>query len=208
MILPQALEAWQTYLGMSDEDPVLHAAVAHAQFEILHPFKDGNGRIGRMLIPLLLFQRHALSRPMFYLSEYLEANRELYYDGLLEITDRGNWQGWIEFFAGAIVAQAEEDQRKVKEMLALYDSLKQRIIEITHSQFAVPALDAFFVSPIVNSTSFAQQAGIRNRVTANGILKQMLNSNLIRLTRKGSGRSPAVYALPELLNIVEGRKVF
>lgn len=208
MVLSKSLEEWERYLCQSDEDVILHAAVSHAQFEILHPFKDGNGRIGRMLIPLLLYQRGALSRPMFYLSEYLEANREEYYDRLYYITEEGNWQGWIEFFANAIVGQAEENQVKAHEMLELYNSLKQRVIDATHSQFAVPALDAFFINPIVNSTRFAEHAGIQNRVTANGILRKMLKTDLVRLLRKGSGRMPAVYALPELLNIVEGRRVF
>jgi Fic family protein len=114
-------------------------AIAHAQFENLHPFKDGNGRIGRMLIPLLLFQRQALTRPMFYFSEYLEAHRETYTDRLLAITDAHDWQGWIEFFLDAIIWQTGANLDKTRKILALYFELKSRFIEITHSQFAVPA---------------------------------------------------------------------
>ncbi|MCR4297364.1 MAG: Fic family protein [Gallionella sp.] len=207
MVLPQALDAWANYLAAEDEDPVLQVAVAHAQFEILHPFKDGNGRIGRMLIPLLLFQRKTLSRPMFYLSEYLEAHRDQYYDGLLAITDDGNWQGWIEFFLEAIVLQADANLVKAKQILELYDTLKQRFIASTHSQFAVPALDAFFMRPILNATDFSRLAGIENRMTANGILGHIKQDGLIIRLRESSGRTPAVFALPDLINIAEGRKV-
>lgn len=207
LVLPQALDAWASYLASEDEDPVLQVAIAHAQFEILHPFKDGNGRIGRMLIPLLLFQRKTLSRPMFYLSEYLETHRDQYYDGLLAITDNGNWQGWIEFFLNAIILQADANLVKVKQILELYDKLKLRFIGATHSQFAVPSLDAFFMRPILNATDFSRLAGIENRVTANGILSQIKQDKLIIRIRESSGRSPAVFALPDLINIAEGRTV-
>ena len=207
LVLPQALDAWASYLASEDEDPVLQVAIAHAQFEILHPFKDGNGRIGRMLIPLLLFQRKTLSRPMFYLSEYLETHRDQYYDGLLAITDNGNWQGWIEFFLNAIILQADANLVKVKQILELYDRLKLRFIGATHSQFAVPSLDAFFMRPILNATDFSRLAGIENRVTANGILSQIKQDKLIIRIRESSGRSPAVFALPDLINIAEGRTV-
>jgi len=207
VVLPQALDAWASYLALQDEDPVLQVAIAHAQFEILHPFKDGNGRIGRMLIPLLLFQRGVLLRPMFYLSEYLETHRDQYYDGLLAITKDGNWQGWLEFFMGAIVAQADANLTKAKMILALYDRLKQRFIKSTHSQFAVPALDVFFTRPIINATDFSRLAGIESRVTANGIISQLKRDNLIVRLRASSGRTPAVFALPELINIAEGKEI-
>lgn len=207
IVLPQALDDWAAYLTSEDEDPIIQVAVAHAQFEILHPFKDGNGRIGRMIIPLLLFQRQALSRPMFYLSEFLESHRSEYYDSLLNITDKGDWQSWIEFFLGAIISQADVNLEKVKNFLALYEGKKTKFIEATRSQFAVPALDAFFMRPIINTTDFATHTGIENRVTANGIITQLHNEGLIRRVRKGAGRTPSVFALPELINITEGREV-
>lgn len=207
IVLPQALDDWASYLASEDEDPIIQVAVAHAQFEILHPFKDGNGRIGRMIIPLLLFQRQTLSRPMFYLSEFLESHRSQYYDALLNITAKDDWQSWIEFFLGAIISQADVNLEKVKNILALYEGKKQKFIEATRSQFAVPALDAFFMRPIINTTDFATHTGIENRVTANGIITQLHNEGLIRRVRKGAGRTPSVFALPELINITEGREV-
>lgn len=208
MVLPQALEAWADYIANTDDDPVLQIAVVHAQFEILHPFKDGNGRIGRMLIPLLLFQRGLLSRPMFYLSEYLEAHREEYYDRLLSVTDQGDWQGWIEFFTNGVIFQAGTNLNKAQKILTLYNKLKAQFIEATRSQYAVPALDAFFRKPIINSTDFATRSGIPTRVTASSMLKTLAEQGLIQIFREGSGRNPNIYTLRDLLNIAEGREVF
>lgn len=208
IVLPQALEHWEAYLGRTDDDPVVQAAVAHAQFEILHPFKDGNGRIGRMLIPLVLYQRRALSRPMFYLSEYLEAHRDEYYDRLLAITDEGAWQGWVEFFLKAVTAQAEGNLAKVREIRDLYEDMRRRFVELTHSQFAVGAVDAFFARPVISASDFRELAGFNTRVTANAMLRQLEAEGLIRRLREGAGPTPAIYALPQLINITEGRPVF
>jgi len=207
LILPQALEAWESYIANTEEDPVLQIAIVHAQFEILHPFKDGNGRIGRMLIPLVLYQRGLLSRPMFYLSEYLEANRAEYYDRLLAVTDNDDWQGWVEFFTNGVLMQADQNLSKAQKMHALYNELKDKFIEATKSQFAVPALDAFFKKPILNSTDFAARSGIGNRVTANSILKTLTDLSLIQILKPGAGRTPHIYVLGDLLNIAEGRDV-
>ena len=207
LILPQCLDQWAAYLQNQDEDPILQTAVAHAQFEILHPFKDGNGRIGRMLIPLLLYQRRALSRPMFYLSEYLETHRDTYYDRLLAITERNDWQGWIEFFIDALVEQADANLAKVVRIRDLHALMRARFVEVTHSQYAHGAVDAFFARPMISATGFHERAGFNTRVTANAMLRQLEAAGLIKRIRAGSGPSPAIYALPELINIAEGRAV-
>lgn len=208
VVLQQALENWEAYIVNEDEDPIIQAAVAHAQFEILHPFKDGNGRIGRMLIPLVLYQRRALSRPMFYLSEHLESNRDEYYDRLLTITDAKDWQGWIEFFAGALTSQAEANLAKVRSIRDLYEDMRRRFMEVTHSQFSNNAVDAFFARPVIRAPDFMAQAGFNTRVTANNMLRQLEAASLIRRVREGNGPTPAIYALPALMNITEGRRVF
>ncbi|MFZ2996074.1 Fic family protein [Sphingobium sp.] len=208
IILNGALENWQEYIGLDTEDPVLQAAVAHAQFEILHPFKDGNGRIGRMLIPLILYQRRALSRPMFYMSEYLEAHREDYYDRLLGITEYQDWHGWITFFLQGMIEQAEANLGKVKSIRDLYEESRKTVVDLTHSQFSMAAVDAFFTRPIISGTAFADAAGFNNRVTANNMLRQLEANGLITKIRDGSGRTPAIYAFPQLINIAEGKPVF
>ncbi|VAV87515.1 Fic domain protein, Pden_3305 type [hydrothermal vent metagenome] len=208
LILMEKLQNWENYLGLEGQDPVLLTAIAHAQFEILHPFKDGNGRIGRMLIPLILYKRKALSAPMFYMSEYLEANRTEYYDQLLAITETGSWHSWVHFFLHGLIAQAEENLKKVQDIRNHYDEIQQTVVEITHSQFSHAVVDAFFGRPIISGPMFAQMAGFNHRVTANGILKQLEDGNVITKIREGAGRSPAIYALHTLINLMEGKDVF
>lgn len=208
VVLLAELESWEEYINRSDEDPLLQTTLAHAQFEILHPFRDGNGRIGRMLIPLILYKRRALSRPMFYMSEYLEQHRDQYYDQLLAITNEGDWHGWIVFFLNGLISQAESNLNKVRSIRELYEGTKHRVIDLTHSQFAMGAVDAFFESPIISSTRFAQRSGFANRVTANNMLRQLEANGVITRLREGSGRTSAIYALVDLINVAEGRTVF
>jgi Fic family protein len=161
-----------------------------------------------MLIPLLLYQRGALSRPMFYLSEYLEAHRDIYYDRLLAITEQNDWQGWLEFFIEALTVQAESNLAKVRQVRDLYEEMRRRFVEVTHSQFSMAAVDAFFSRPVINATDFRQAAGFNTRVTANTMLRQLEAEGLIRRLREGAGPTPAIYAMTQLMNITEGRPVF
>ena len=208
IVLSSALQEWESYLQTDDDDPVIQVAVAHAQFEILHPFMDGNGRLGRMLIPLLLYRRNSLSRPVFYLSEYLENNRTEYYDRLLAITEGGDWQGWIEFFVQTVITQAEDNLTKVRKIIDLYEDLKRRVVEFTHSQYAMAAVDTLFSKPVIQAPEFARRSGFNNRVTANNMLRAMEGEGILHRLRDGAGRTPAIYALRELINITEGRSVF
>ena len=207
-ILPEHLEKWEKFL-LNDKfsDPLVQLAIIHAQFEILHPFMDGNGRIGRLLIPLFLYMKRCLNSPMFYLSEYLETHRDEYYDGLLAITSENNWQNWITYFLQALVIQSDTNISKARSILRLYEKLKDKFIDITHSQYAVPALDTFFNAPIINTVDFIKLSGIPNKVTVNDLLRKLARTDTIKTLRKGRGRMPTVYALPDLLNIAEGKKV-
>lgn len=208
IILPEHLEKWERYVQDTRGDALIKLAIVHGQFEILHPFMDGNGRIGRILIPLYLYKRAILHRPMFYLSEYLEENRDVYYDALLDITKKGDWQGWIEFFLDAVINQSEDNTEKVKRIQKLYERLKIAFAEATHSQYAMAALDALFAKPIIRTTDFIKRARIPTDVTASGILRKLSASGYIHVLRKGAGRTPSIYVLPELVNIAEGREIF
>jgi len=208
MIIQEYMEDLEQFIHSNFLDTLVQLAIIHAQFEIIHPFKDGNGRIGRLLIPLFLYAKKLLSRPMFYMSEYLETHRQKYYDHLLFITERNDWQGWIEFFLTAVVQQSKTNIEKAKKILNLYEQLKPAFIQITHSQFAIPLLDAFFQKPILDSTTALKLANIKNRVTGSALLKKLENHKKIFLLVKGQGRNPNVYALHALITIVEGENIF
>lgn len=144
---------------------------------------------------------------MFYMSEYLESHRQEYYDKLLFITVNEDWQSWIEFFFEALINQAHINYDKVKNIINLYDNLKPEFIDITHSQFAIPLLDAFFQKPILDSSTALKIAKIPNRVTGNALLKKLESKKLIRLLKPGQGRMPNIYFLPGLINIIEGKRL-
>ena len=197
------MENWEQFLLENNfKDKLVQMAILHAQFEIIHPFNDGNGRIGRLLIPLFLYDKKLLHRPMFYMSEYLETHRNLYYDYLLGISENNQWQEWIEFFLKAIISQAEVNTVRAKKINALYEQLKPEFQKATHSQFAVSILDAFFHRPIVDASSILRLTKIKNRVTLNNILKKLTETGLIKLHKQGQGRRPNVYALPSLARII------
>lgn len=209
LVMNDSLQNLEEYIAGESLDPLLQLAIIHAQFEIIHPFLDGNGRIGRLLIPLFLYKKGSISSPMFYLSSYLEKNREEYYQRLRAITESGDWDGWIEFFLKGIVAQAKENAQKVQSMLSLYDEMKQKIFEITRSQYSIQVLDAIFDKPIFQTSDFVKRTGIPKQ-TALPILQKLKNTESPILTeiREARGSRSGVLAFSELLNIAEGRNVF
>jgi Fic family protein len=211
-IAPEELEAgmtrWEKYLHEPADDALVQLAIMHAEFESLHPFLDGNGRIGRMLIPLFLYDRKLLQSPMFYLSEYLEANRQEYYDRLLAVSRDDDWTGWCRFFLLALQKQAALNDAKARQILDLYQRRKNWIVERTHSQFAIRALDFLFGTPIFNALDFIKQSKIPP-ATSRRILRLLSGKKgLLKTLRKSSGRRPAMFAFSELLDITEGRSVF
>ncbi len=204
------LEALIRYTDTDDTNFLLQTAVLHAQFELLHPFKDGNGRIGRILIPLFLYQKKQLSEPMFYLSEFLEANRDEYYARLKAISMEGDWNGWIAFFLKAISYQAKENSSRVKEIMTLYEQMKTQIHEVTHSQYSVYLLDSLFNRPIFSTSDTCKQLkrvhNIHEKTTAD-LLRQLRDADILTVLQASSGRRSATLCFPALLNLAEGRKV-
>jgi len=204
------LRDWEEYLEIEDLDCLVQAAVMHAQFELIHPFKDGNGRIGRILIPLFLFQKKTLAHPMFYLSQYLEENRDEYYLRLGAISKDGDWDGWIAFFLQAIIEQAKENSTKVQAIMGLYEKMKEDIHKITHSQYTVYLLDAIFTRPTFQTSDCAselkQNFGVHEKTTL-GLLRQLRDADLLLELEAGSGRRASRLCFPQLINLAEGKKV-
>ncbi len=202
LLVPPFMEQLTTFMNSDYVDTIVQLAIIHAQFEIIHPFKDGNGRIGRLLIPLFLFEKKKIIRPVFYMSEYLENHRTEYYDKLRAITEKDDWQGWVEYFLEAMVIQAENNVYKAKQILNLYEELKNQFIETTHSQHAIHVLDAFFTKPIIDTKNLLKISGV-NKNSLRPVLRKLLSERMIKSEFPGAGRKPAVYSLPKLLAIIE-----
>lgn len=206
--LQAGMDEWERYLNSTTESDVLvQLAIAHVEFEALHPFKDGNGRLGRMLIPLFLFQRGLLKSPDFYMSGYLEARREEYQERLRAVSRDGDWTGWCAFFLEGVREQAAQNANRARAILALYDRVKGQAADLTHSQHTIRAVDFLFKHPVFVATAFLKSSGIP-RPTASRILPLLRDAGFVHALQEGRGRRPGIFAFRELLNIAEGREIF
>lgn len=210
--LPEAMSAWERYANAPESsdiapDRLVQLAILHAEFEALHPFLDGNGRLGRMLVPLFLWQVKLIHSPMFYISAYFEAHRDEYYDRLLAVSRGNDWTGWCRFFLDALRAQAELNHRKAVEILELYEKSKPEVQKLTRSQHAVQAIDWLFERPTFKSSDFVKEAGIP-APTAKRILSVLTKNGVIKPLSEGRGRRSALLVFPALLNIAEGYGAF
>lgn len=207
--LQAGLDAWEAYLNdLSQPDPLVQLALVHLEFEAIHPFKDGNGRLGRMIIPLFLMQRGILSSPSFYMSGYLEGRREEYVERMRAVSRDGKWSDWCVFFLEGIIEQARRNQERAQQIIALNTRMQREVAERTRSQFAGLAVDYIFSRPVFPTPAFVESAGIP-RESAQRILRLLREGDnpILRTLRRGSGRRPAILAFPELINIAEGRDV-
>lgn len=204
--LSDAMGAWEKYIHTQAPDRLVQLAVLHAEFEALHPFLDGNGRLGRMLVPLFLASVGMLSEPMFYISAFFERNREEYYERLLAVSRDRDWTPWVLFFLKAVTEQARENQGKAKAILSLYEESKIQFHEINHSQYSIHAVDFLFRQPIFPSSGFYLKSGIPES-TAKRILALLRKEKVVVEIRRGRGRRAGIYAFQKLVNIAEGKKV-
>src|SRR5439155_26524142 len=125
--------------------PVLaQLAFAHYQFEVIHPFSDGNGRIGRLLLTLMLCERGVLPEPLLYLSAFFERNRQEYYDGLLNVSRRGAWNDWLTFFAYGIAVQARDAATRARRLIELRQDYHHRAAAAVRAKAALRLVDVLF----------------------------------------------------------------
>lgn len=199
--LPDLLDNWERYYHSEVDVRLVQLAILHAQFEMIHPFLDGNGRIGRLLIPLFLHDKEVLTSPTFYASAYLEQTREEYYERLSNISEEGDWEGWIRYFLVAVENQATTNSEKVSRIANLYEDTKDLVVDLVSSRFTIQAIDALFERPIFSSTKFQQLSEIPKQ-SSYRILGALEEGDVIEEVREASGRKPALYVFEPLLDIV------
>jgi Fic family protein len=203
----QYMDNWEKYYHAQERDRLVQLAIIHAQFEVIHPFVDGNGRIGRMLIPLFLEEKGILLRPTFYISAYLELHREEYYKLLRELDGPESWNRWISFFLKAITIQAQNNTEKALRIISLYDHLKNTVLELTRSQYAVPMLDHLFRQPILSPAKLIEEDDMPSKPTVMNLLSALKEAGILKILQESSGRRPQILALAELVNLCEGKTV-
>lgn len=199
--LAPAMQALVAYIGADTPRPLLRTAIAHVEFEALHPFMDGNGRIGRMLITLMLWKLGILSQPHFFVSGYFETHKSEYVERMRDVSLRNDWTGWIVLFLTALHQQARVNIALADAILGLYAAQRERFREVLNSQFHDKALDYVFANPVFRNDRFVDRSGIPQH-SARQLSRRLYEAGILRTVEPSSGRRAALYAFDPLLELL------
>ena len=198
--VPELMADLEKYLNSDKEkDPLVQIGVGHYQFEAIHPFLDGNGRVGRLLIPLFLYERKLLSYPVLYISEYFEKHRDLYYLLLNEVRLQEGWTGWLKFFLVAISEESDKTQATVLKILELHKQLREEVMS-EKSANALVLLDIIFTTPAVSFVSIKERLKAKSNQTAYNLLDKFAQKGILKEI-PGKKRNK-VYVFSRLLEIL------
>ena len=195
----ECLGPWETFLRDDTVPPLVNAALAHSQFEAIHPFLDGNGRVGRLVITLSLVDRDVLPSPLLYLSAFFEATRAEYYARLLGVTERGEWEAWLTYFLTGVAAQADDALDRIQRIDGLLARWRRRLASAT-SRLPERALDLFAQNPFwtVNKTAATLEVAF---TSAQRAIDRLESAGII--TQTDSARRNRIYCARDLLEILE-----
>lgn len=177
----------EKYINYEDIDVLIQSAIIHAQFEMIHPFEDGNGRIGRLLIPLFLYYTGIIPLPMFYMSSYFEKDRSLYIQKLSNISQKNEWKEWIAYFLEGVIEESVANTTKADNILKLYNSFKDLSSPIK-SYYSITILDFIFQHPIFNIGQLLEH-DIASKQTLYNVLNKMIKLDIIKATSKTKNRT-------------------
>lgn len=185
LVIP-ALGALETYLHDSKtHPPLIRAALAHVQFETIHPFLDGNGRLGRLLITFILCAEGVLREPILYLSLYLKQNRQQYYHLLQAVREKGEWELWVEFFLEGIVKTSEQAVDTARRLMALFDDHRKRITALGRPAASALRLhDLLQKSPLLSAPSAAKSLGL----SLPTVLKSIEHLEVLGIVKESTGK--------------------
>ncbi|MBI4841217.1 MAG: Fic family protein, partial [candidate division NC10 bacterium] len=193
------LDSWEKFLHDTTLPPLVQVALAHSQFEAIHPFLDGNGRVGRLLITLFLIERAILPTPLLYLSAFFEATRRDYYDRLLGVTERGEWEAWIGYFLNGVARQGEDALNRAERINKLLEKWR---IAVAGSSSKVPAalVDRLAENPYCTVKRVAERLGVAY-TTAQRAVERL--ESLSILTQTTDAKRDRVYCATAILKILE-----
>jgi Fic family protein len=193
------LAAWEKFLHESELPPLVTIALAHYQFEAIHPFLDGNGRVGRLLISLFLIERQILPTPLLYLSVFFEAARRDYYDGLRGVSERGEWNEWLEYFLQGVARMSEDAlSRAARVNNKLIEWQKKVAGDSTNAPLRVVELLA--ANPFITTKGAAEKLGVAF-TTAQRAIERLERLGIVK--QSGDAKRDRVYCAKTLLDILE-----
>lgn len=197
--LAHCLDAWEKHLHDRDVPPLLQAALVHYQFEAIHPFIDGNGRVGRLLITLFLVERQILPSPLLYLSAFFEATRRDYYDLLTAVSERSEWEPWILYFLRGAAHQAKDALERVARINALRENWRKRLASRQTTK-VMKLLDRITRNPFITVNGAVEELGVAF-TTAQRAIDVLLQQRI--LVRTDDSRRGRVYVAQALLDILD-----
>ncbi|HEC34495.1 MAG TPA: Fic family protein [Chloroflexi bacterium] len=197
----EALDAFERFLyAPSPLPPLVRLGLIHYQFEAIHPFLDGNGRIGRLLITLLLCAWRLMPEPLLYMSAYFEAYRQTYYDLLLAMSRDGVWQDWLIFFLRGVAVQARDGVTRSERLQDLREQYRQQVQAERAAARLLQAVDLLFARPVVTVRDVEKTLGV-NFSTAQRYVNRLEEAGLLReITGQTRNR---VYCADEILHMLE-----
>ncbi|MCZ6636366.1 MAG: Fic family protein [bacterium] len=203
--LMPTLGAWEIFLHNPGDLPLLvQLALVHYQFEAIHPFLDGNGRVGRLLVPLLLCEKGVLPHPMLYLSAYFERHRDAYYRLLLNVSRQGAWMEWITFFVQGVHIQARDAVWRARQLIDCQNRYKDQLQTTRSSAMLIRMVDHLFQSPTTTVSTLAKVLNITFRSAQNNVNKLVDLGILKEITGRRRNR---IYLAKEILTILETEQV-
>lgn len=197
------LTDWEQFVNEDLEmPPLIQCALMHYQFEAIHPYMDGKGRVGRLLIILFLCAKQVLPTPLLYLSAYFERNRDAYYDHLYNVSATGDWGPWLRFFLEGVADQAQDALIRSRRVRRLQEQYRRLLQQERESANAFRLLDDLFTNPFMTAPLAARLLGI-TPAGARGILDRLAEIGVIDYV---SGAWPRLYVARELLTVIEAPK--
>jgi Fic family protein len=201
--LMECLAAWELFLHDEALPPLIHVAVAHAHFEAIHPFLDGNGRVGRLLITLLLIARRVLGTPLLYLSAYFDANRSEYYDRLLAITQRGEWEEWLQFFLVGVTQQADDAVDRIQRIDDLLITWRESVAGV-QTRLPERVIDLFAENPFWSVRKLSERLDVAF-TSAQRAVDRLEGAGIVRLVEVV--KRNRVYCAHAILEILEAESL-
>jgi cell filamentation protein, protein adenylyltransferase len=197
--LLECLSELEQFLHNRQLPALIHVALCHYQFEAIHPFLDGNGRVGRLLVTLLLIEQNILPAPLLYLSAFFEATRDEYYKQLYNLSSTGNWNDWLIYFLNGIAVQSEDALSRAERINSLLDKWQLQVAN-TSSNIPVHIIQRFAVNPYLTINKIASELNIAYSTAQRGVEKLEAN-NIIK--QIGDSKRDKVYCATEILSILE-----
>ncbi len=199
--LGNALSDWERFLHERDLPLLVQLALAHYQFEAIHPFLDGNGRIGRLVIPLMLVMRQALPQPLLYLSAYFEEYRSQYYDHLLGTSQNGDLEPWLAFFLRGVRRQARDAEERTVRLVELQHQLRDELLAEGRSNSVIRLAEQLFSTPIITANRLRDTLGISRPTAQTAIDTLVERGDLVEVSGRERNR---VYQSARIFEAVYG----